>query len=128
MYLTATFLAWYMLFNKCRMTWKLKSLIDMYKHICSAVLYVWTIWITWLVSYKWHELRTLREHLGSPLCFCGSKILIILVFCVVYCVLCVQYCQWLLWIVLSLLFFLFSLTFIYNCWKGFNWTLEDGAW
>ena len=53
--------------------------------------FYWTwlcIWVTRRVSYKKQELRTLREHLSSPLVFLvGSVLLIFLVFYVVlFCV------------------------------------------
>ena len=38
----------------------------------------------WRVSYKKQELRTLREHLSSPMYLVGSVLFIVFVFCVSY--------------------------------------------
>ena len=38
------------------------------------------IWVIERVSYKKQELLTIREHMGSPPLFCGSLLLIFLVF------------------------------------------------
>jgi hypothetical protein len=40
-----------------------------------------SIWVKQWVSYKLHELLTIREHSGSALLFGGSVLLIFLVFC-----------------------------------------------
>jgi hypothetical protein len=46
-----------------------------------------SIWVKQWVSYKLHELLTIREHSGSALLFGGSVLLIFLIFCDVMCVL-----------------------------------------
>jgi len=56
----------------------------------SDVKYVLAIRVTLRVSYKRQELLTLREHLGSPPVFGGSRFLVFVVVCV--CVICFVLC------------------------------------